>query len=203
VLEQKIRAGWERAMRPIGRLLARLGFTPNSVTIMGVLFQGAVTYFVVTGHLLIGGVIEIVAVFSDTWDGAVAKVTGKTSKFGALLDSTTDRLSDALFFLAVAWFYGVSPDPAHDGQEWVAAVSMAALVSSILVSYVKARAQGLGFECNVGIAGRAERAIGMCAGLILNFLLPAIVCLLAVLSTITFVQRLLHVRKQAQSPRVV
>lgn len=201
MLDQTIRAGWERLMRPIGVGLARLGLTPNMVTLVGVALQAAVAYFVITGHLLIAGLIQIVAVFSDSWDGAVAKVTGRSSRFGALLDSTTDRVSDALFFLSLAWLYGVSPDPPHEGQQWVAAVAMGALVGTILVSYVKARAEGLGFECNVGLAGRAERAIAMCTGLIISILLPAIVSLLALLSGATFLQRLWHVHKQAQAPR--
>lgn len=189
-------------MRPVGALLARLGLTPNMVTILGVLLQGAVAYFVVTGHLLMAGFVQIAALFADTWDGAVAKVTGKTSRFGALLDSTTDRLSDSLFFLSIAWLYGVSPDAPHRDQSWVAAVSMTALVATVLVSYVKARAESLGFECNVGFAGRAERAVAMCAALVFGLLLPAVVSLLAALSIVTFIQRLLHVKKQAQNPRV-
>jgi CDP-diacylglycerol--glycerol-3-phosphate 3-phosphatidyltransferase len=201
VLEQKIRDGWEALMRPIGNVLARMGLTPNMVTIVGVALQGAVTYLIVTGHLLIAGWVEIVAVFSDTWDGSVAKVTGKSSTFGALLDSTTDRVSDALFFLAIAWFYGVDPDPPHEGQHWVAIACLVALVATFLVSYIKARAEGLGVECKVGVGGRAERAIAMCVALVINPLLPAVVVLLALLGIVTALQRLLYVRKQLGATR--
>jgi CDP-diacylglycerol--glycerol-3-phosphate 3-phosphatidyltransferase len=167
-----------------------------------VLVQGVVASLVVTGHLLIAGGVQILALFADTWDGAVAKVTGKTSRFGALLDSTTDRLSDSLFFLPIAWLYGVAPDAPRTGQSWVAAMAMVALVATVLVSYVKARAEGLGFECNVGFGGRPERALAMCAALVFSVLLPAMITLLALLSTVTFIQRLLYVKKQAQHTRV-
>lgn len=185
-------------MSPVGRALAAGGIGPNVVTLFGLAVQAVVAYFIVEGRLVLAGFIAIVAAFSDAIDGAVAKALGRTSPFGALLDSTSDRLSDALFFLPVAWLYGVSPEPDQYGDEWVAALALAALVISFLVSYVKARAEGLGYECNVGIMERAERLILVIVGLVFNAILPAVLAILAVLSLVTVIQRLVHVHAQAR-----
>jgi CDP-diacylglycerol---glycerol-3-phosphate 3-phosphatidyltransferase len=198
VLNQRIRGMWDEGMRPVGRTLARAGIVPNAVTVVGVVVQGAVAWSIVRGRLLIAGLLAILAALADTVDGAVAKASGERRRFGALLDSTADRLSDALFFAPVAWLYGVAPDPARRDQRWVAAVALAALVLSFLVSYVKARAEGLGFECDVGIAERAERLILMILGLLLD-LVPLVLIVLAVLAGVTVIQRLVHVHAQARA----
>ena len=200
MLNQKIRGLWDDAMQPVGRALARRGIDPNAITIAGVVVQVLVAYLIVRGSLLAAGLVAIAAALADAIDGAVAKAHGRVSKVGALLDSTTDRLSDALFFVPVAWLYGVSPDAAHAGQRWVAAAALVALVASFLVSYVKARAEGLGLECNVGIVERAERLILMIVGLLLD-LVPVALVVLGALSVVTVVQRLLHVRGQVVVPR--
>jgi CDP-diacylglycerol--glycerol-3-phosphate 3-phosphatidyltransferase len=196
VLNKLIRADWDRFMAPIGHALARMGISPDAVTFFGVLLQGVVAALILDGRLLAAGLVAVAAALSDVFDGAVAKARGRTSKFGAVFDSTMDRLSDALFFVPIAWLYGISPDIAERDEPWVAAVALAALVASFLVSYVKARAESLGFSCDVGIAERAERLIIMILGLIFD-LVPATVLLLAALATVTFVQRLVHVRNQA------
>jgi phosphatidylglycerophosphate synthase len=198
VLNQKIRGMWDVAMRPIGRSLARIGVGPNTITVTGVVVQVGVAWAIVAGRLLVAGLLAVVAAVADTVDGAVAKARGNTDDLGALLDSTADRLSDALFFVPVAWLYGVAPDPARRDQRWVAAVALAGLVASFLVSYVKARAEGLGLECNVGIAERAERLILMILGLLLD-LVPLVLIVLTALAGVTVVQRLWHVRSQARS----
>ena len=197
MLDSKLRSGWDRLMRPVGRALARTKIHPNTVTLLGVLIQAGVAYLIVEGRFLLAGLIAIVAGFADSFDGAVAKARGMTSRFGALLDSTTDRLADALYFVPIAWFYAVAPDADHRGQRWVAVVALATLVASFLVSYVKARAEGLGFDCKVGIAERAERLILVIAGLILD-LVPPLLTVLGVLTVVTLVQRIMHVRAQAQ-----
>lgn len=198
MLDQKIRGVWDRYMRPIGRGLARTGLSPDAVTLLGVAIQIAAAFFILEGRLLAAGLVSIAAAACDALDGALAKARGITSKFGALLDSTTDRLSDALFFLPIAWLYGVSPDVASRDDPLTAGLAMAALVFGFLVSYVKARAEGLGFECKVGIAERAERLAIIILGLLFDVVLPAL-ALLTVLSAVTFVQRLVHVRRQATS----
>ncbi len=196
MLNQKLRGIWDTYTRPVGRGLARTGLTPNSVTVMGVLIQVAAALMILRGKLLVAGLISILSALFDALDGAIAKATGKTSRFGALLDSTTDRLSDSLFFLPLAWLYGVSPDIPSRDDHLIAALALVGLVLGFLVSYVKARAEGLGFECKVGIAERLERLAIMILGLLFDVVLAALI-LLSVLSAITFAQRLVYVRKQA------
>ncbi|MEA2434409.1 MAG: CDP-diacylglycerol---glycerol-3-phosphate 3-phosphatidyltransferase [Actinomycetota bacterium] len=198
MLNQRLRQGWNGLMRPIGRGLGRAGLSPDAMTLIGVAISGGVAVLIVQGRLLAAGFVAIAAAFADTFDGAIARATGRTSKFGALLDSTTDRLADALYLVPVAWLYGVDPDIAERNEPWVAAVALTALVLSFMVSYVKARAEGLGFDCNVGFGERAERLIIVIAGLILD-LVPAAMVLLAAVSLITFLQRIFHVRAQAES----
>lgn len=196
MIQQKIRAGFDRAMRPVGRVLARSRLHPDAVTIFGVAIQAGAAVLILRGSILAAGLVAIVAGVSDILDGALAKARGITSRFGALLDSTTDRIGDALIFVPIAWLYGVSPDIAERDEPWVAATALVALVASFLVSYVRARAEALGYDCNVGVAERAERLILIIVGLILD-LVPPMLVILAALSVVTFVQRLLHVRAQA------
>jgi CDP-diacylglycerol--glycerol-3-phosphate 3-phosphatidyltransferase len=174
----------------------KTGVSPDAITAMGVAIQSWAAYLIVQGDLVAAGVVSIVAAIFDTLDGAVAKAQNRKSKFGALLDSTTDRLSDALFFLPLVWLYGIRPVEGKQEDLWIVGLAMAGLVFSFLVSYVKARAEGLGFECTVGIAERLERLVIMIIGLLFEVVLPALVVLTA-LSFITFFQRLFHVRKQA------
>ncbi|MDP9068762.1 MAG: CDP-alcohol phosphatidyltransferase family protein [Actinomycetota bacterium] len=196
MLDQKIRGTWNKALAPVGRGLGRLGLTPNAVTVLGVAIQVLVAVEIVRGRLFAAGLIGFVGAMFDGFDGAVARAQGKVSKFGALLDSTTDRLTETLYLLPLAWLYGVAPDVAERDEPWVAGAAMTALVFGFLVSYVKARAEGLGFECRVGVAERAERMILLILGLLLD-LVPVAIVVLAVASAITFLQRLLHVRKQS------
>lgn len=196
MLDSKLRPLWDKVMRPVGRALARTPLTPNSVTLLGVVIQGVVAWLIIDGQLVTAGVVAVFSAILDVLDGALAKAKGLVTRFGAFLDSTTDRLSDALFFAPIAWLYGVSPDtPAHD-EPWVAATALVALIASFMVSYVKARAEGLGLEAKVGIAERAERVALVVIALWFNDLLPAILVVLAALSVITVIQRMAHVYKQ-------
>jgi CDP-diacylglycerol--glycerol-3-phosphate 3-phosphatidyltransferase len=197
MINAQLRQVWDRLIHPVGRGLARSGVTPNQITYIGVGVQIAVAVLILQGRLLAAGLVGILAGISDFLDGAVAKARGTPSKFGAFLDSTTDRLSDALYFVPLAWLYGVAPDIAERDEPWVAAISLAALVFSFLVSYAKARAESLGYECNVGIAERAERLIVLILALLLD-VVPAALVLLFVLALVTFMQRMVHVHKQAR-----
>ena len=199
MLNAKVRTGWDKLMSPLGRALARSGLGANAVTAFGLLVQVGVAYLIIDGRLVLAGLIAIVAAFSDAVDGAVAKAAGSTSKWGALLDSTSDRVADALFFIPVAWLYGVSPGIEQADDRWIAALSLTALVVSYVVSYIKARAEGLGYDCNVGIMERAERLILVIVGLVFYAILPIVLGILTLLSLVTVAQRLIHVRAQARS----
>lgn len=187
-------------MRPVGRWLGRTPLTPDAVTYLGLLIQIAVAWLIIDGRILTAGLVAIVAAFADTFDGALAKAKGMTSKWGAFLDSTTDRLADALYLGPIAWLYGVQPDVPSRLDLTTAGFALAALVFSFLISYAKARAESLGFDCNVGFAERAERLIVLIAALILDLVAIGVI-LLAVASFITFLQRMLHVRRQARAQR--
>ncbi|MGH2807680.1 MAG: CDP-alcohol phosphatidyltransferase family protein [Actinomycetota bacterium] len=200
MLDQKIRVYWDKAMKPVGRFIGRTGLSPNAITFIGIVVQAVAAYFIVHGRLAVAGIVAIVGGLLDTFDGAVAKALGRTTKFGALLDSTTDRLADALLFGALVWLYGVDPDIPSRRSLLVAALALAALVFSFLVSYVKARAEGLGYEAKVGIAERAERLGILVIGLILD-IIPIALGLLLAASVITLLQRLLHVRAQVLRDR--
>lgn len=196
MLNEKIRVQWDRGMAPVGRFIGRSRISPNAVTILGLLIQIGAAVLILDGALLAAGLVAVVAAIFDVLDGAVAKARGMTSNFGAFLDSTTDRLADSLYFLPIAWLYAVDPDiPARD-EPWVAVLALATLVLAFMVSYVKARAEGLGFKCDVGIAERAERSIIVIAGLILN-LVPITLAVLAAASLVTVIQRIAYVYKQS------
>ena len=200
VLNQRIRGAWDKFVRPVGRAIGRSGVSPNTITVAGLLVQGGATYLIVEGRLLAAGLVSIGAGGADLLEGAVAKARGEPTSFGALLDSTTDRVSDALFFGGVVWLYGVDPDVAAHDEPWVAAVALVALVFAFLVSYVKARAESLGFECNVGFAERFERVALMVIGLVFE-IVPFMVVVLAAVSAVTFVQRSMYVSAQARRAR--
>jgi CDP-diacylglycerol--glycerol-3-phosphate 3-phosphatidyltransferase len=195
MINAKVRRLWDQAISPVGRKVAATPVDPNWITVVGVIFQAYAFLEILTGHLMIASLATLVAGTADVLDGAVAKARGLTSRFGAFLDSTTDRLSDALFFVPIVWLYAVTPDKPGREQHWVAALALAALVAAFLVSYIKARAEALGYDCNVGLAERAERWILMVLGLFFD-VLPFAIVILAVVSVVTVVQRFVHVRKQ-------
>ena len=196
MLDQKIRGTWDKVMRPIGAGLGRLGLTPNVVTVLGLGVQGIVSWLILDGRLFAAALVAVLAALADGFDGAVAKARGMSSRFGAVLDSTTDRLTDALYFLPIAWLYAVDPDIAERDEPWVGALALTALVFSFLISYVRARAEGMGFDAKVGIAERAERLILLVLGLAFDQV-PAALVVLTVLTVITFLQRLVHVYRQS------
>lgn len=197
MLNARIRPYWDRYMQPVGAAIARTKVSPDVVTGIGIAIQAVAGVFILQGRLLVAGLVTIGSGIADILDGAIAKAQRRRSKWGGLFDSTSDRLTDALIFLPLAWLYGVSPDVATRESRWITLLALVALVSSYLVSYVKARAEGLGFTCNVGIAERAERVIIVVLGLVFDIVALAL-AVLAALSIFTFFQRLVHVYLQAR-----
>ncbi len=195
-----LRPGLARLLTPVGRALARTPVTPNMITVIGTVgvSAGALGLFP-TGHLFAGTVVCTFFVFADMLDGTLARVRGSSGPFGAFLDSTLDRIGDAAVFGGVAIWLATG---GHD--HLLAGVALFCLVAGGLVSYAKARAEGLGLRCDVGIAERTERliiglvAIGL-SGLGVPYVLAAGLWILAVLSAITFGQRVYAVRRAASS----
>ncbi|GAA4454391.1 CDP-alcohol phosphatidyltransferase family protein [Phytohabitans houttuyneae] len=176
-----------------------MGISPNTVTVAGTVgvLVGAVG-FAARGHLLIALVLVVVFALTDFLDGTMARMKGGSTRFGAFLDSSMDRVADAGIFGSVAYYL------ATEGDRWGMVAALLCLGVGQIVSYVKARAEGLGMTCNVGIAERPERLLSVGVGGLLTIIglewaLPAALWILAVLSVITVGQRIAHVYKQAQA----
>ena len=176
--------------RPVARLLARLGLTPNLVTLIGLAIAGAGAYTIAVGQWWVGGLIVLFAGVFDLFDGALARATGKASDFGALLDSTIDRVSEAVVLLGLLAFYLSANDDLGSILVYVA------LVGSIMVSYMRARSEGLGIDCKVGVMTRPERVAAVGIGLIVGHWLPVVVLVvlgaIGALTTVTAIHRLIH-----------
>jgi len=186
-----------RVTDPVGRALARRGVSPDVITSIGTLGVSAgALIFYPRGQFFVGTVVITVFVFNDLIDGALARASGKVSKWGAFFDSTLDRVADAAIFSGlVLWFAG---DGDHLGM---VALCLYCLVSGALVSYARARAEGLGLRCDVGIAERAERLLLVLVttgldGLGVPYVQAVGLWTLAVLSTVTLGQRLAVVWQQ-------
>ncbi|MCI0152843.1 phosphatidylinositol phosphate synthase [Dermacoccus nishinomiyaensis] len=199
MLNKYARAFFSAIFRPIAQLLLRLGISPDVVTIVGTagVAFGAL-WFYPRGDFLVGTLFITVFVFSDMLDGNMARLSGRSSTWGAYLDSTLDRVGDAAIFGGLVLYYAGKGD-----NFLMACLALACLVLGSVVSYAKARAEGLGMQANVGIAERADRlvAVLVTTGLVGWFLpeivLTVVLTLLAVASFITVVQRMLMVRGQA------
>jgi CDP-diacylglycerol--glycerol-3-phosphate 3-phosphatidyltransferase len=199
MLNRFARALFTRLLTPVAAVLLRLGVSPDAVTLVGTLGVSAgALWLYPTGHLLAGTLVITAFVFSDTVDGIMARSSGRSSSWGAYLDSTLDRVGDAAVFGGlVLWFTGGGDD------RLTAVLALACLCLGAVVSYAKARAEGLGMTANVGIAERADRLVAVLAatglvGLGLpDVLLTVVLALLALASLVTVVQRMLEVRRQA------
>jgi CDP-diacylglycerol---glycerol-3-phosphate 3-phosphatidyltransferase len=195
----RFKAFWQKVVSPIAHLLIRLGVSPDAVTLVGTLgvCAGALVYFP-RGDLLIGVLVITAFVFSDLIDGYMARLTGRVSRFGAFLDSTLDRIGDGAIFGGLALYFAGPGD-----SEVYLVLALVCLVMGGVTSYARARAEGLGFQAKVGIAERADRlvAILVMTGLAAIFDLPILMhvalWVLAAASTVTVVQRIWVVRRQA------
>jgi CDP-diacylglycerol--glycerol-3-phosphate 3-phosphatidyltransferase len=206
VLNIHARAALSRALTPLGTSLSRAGVTPDAVTVVGTVgtVASAVIFFpqgwFFAGTLLIWGFAML-----DVVDGAVARAGGRESAFGAVLDSSCDRLADAAVFGALAWYFAV------DGQRWLLLAALLCLVLGSLTSYIRARAEAAGLNATVGIAERAERLIIVLAGtglaglpgLHVPYVLAVALWVLVAASTITVAQRLATVYRQSRAQQQV
>jgi len=187
-----------KVVAPAVRGLARAGVTPDMVTIAGTLgaVAGAVVLFG-TGHLFWGTVAVTFCVLLDLLDGALARARGGGSVFGAVLDSTGDRAADAAIFASLAWWFSGGGD-----DRLLVLLSLVCLVLGVLTSYIKARAEGVGLSCDVGIVERTERLILVLVGTGLSglgvpYALHAALWVLLAGSAVTVVQRVVAVRRSA------
>jgi len=176
--------------QPAVRLLARTSITPSIITWFGFLLAVGAAALIIAGHLFAAGFVVLFAGFFDMLDGALARHTNRTTRFGAVLDSTLDRLSEAVLLIGILLYVG-------DQSSVAVLLVCLALLGSLLVSYIRARAEALGLECLVGLFTRAERVIVLALGLLLNQIVIAL-AIIVVFSFFTFGQRLIYVWQQTR-----
>ncbi len=191
-LRARIRRVLGRTMTdPVARAIAKTGVTPNQLTLLGFLLAVGTGALLATGHLLVGGILMLVAGVFDMLDGALARASGQATQFGAVLDSVLDRVSEGVVLLGLLIFYS----PLAHRQEII--LVFLAFVGSVLVSYIKARAEGMGMKCDVGLLTRPERVIILAVGLLAGQVLAALY-IVTILSFFTAGQRFFHVLGQSR-----
>jgi phosphatidylglycerophosphate synthase len=172
---------------PLSFIAKRIPFSPNTLTVTGFLVT-VIAAFIIPYNIRLGGIFIMIGGFFDMLDGIVARTSGKTTKFGAFLDSILDRYSDAFLFLSIAWYLAAHGD--HTGSF----LSLGTLVGAFLISYTRARAEGLGESCHTGIMERPERIILLIFATVTGWLVPVLWVML-ILTHITVLQRVYHVWK--------
>jgi CDP-diacylglycerol--glycerol-3-phosphate 3-phosphatidyltransferase len=200
VFTTRFQAWVRRNAQRFARFLGRLPITPNQVTVAGTLLTFVAASLAGFGLLRVAGIVLALSGTFDILDGALARATKRSYPYGAFLDSTFDRYSEGAVYVGVAVYFLGTGDPY---MRWEVLACMLALAGSFLVSYVRARAQSLGFTCDSGIFARPERVVVTVAGLVIGvwWVLFGVVVLLAVLTNVTAVQRILEVWAQAREQR--
>lgn len=193
-IQQRARHFAEMVVRP----LAALGLTPNMATLLGLLLNCVTAAILATGNLRIGGALLLFAGLFDMVDGALARIRNQKTTFGAFFDSTLDRYSEGIVLLGIILFAMTAPSYAPRTE--LVALTYVAGLSSLMVSYARARAEGLGLECKSGLMARPERVLLLAAGLIIGGASWLIwtVGILAVTSTYTAIQRIFVVWRTIQ-----
>jgi CDP-diacylglycerol--glycerol-3-phosphate 3-phosphatidyltransferase len=177
---------------PVGGFLNRLGLMPNTMTMLGLVGNAVGAILLAKGQMLWGGLLVLLMGPIDALDGTMARLRGEPSDFGAFVDSVTDRYSELVIFGGLMYYFLVQRD-------WLPSLLVfTAAAGSVLVSYVKARAEALGFEAKVGMLTRVERYLVLGPALVFN--IPVIALwIIAVFANFTALQRILHVRRQARA----
>ena len=186
--------GWIAA--PLGQIAAWLektGISPNALTLIGFFLTVAVAAVLATGQLLWGGLLLIFAALFDTLDGALARHAGKTTIFGAFLDSVMDRFSESVTLVALIWYFSGQAD----GRTPVILLAVT-IVGSLMVSYTRARAEAVNIECKEGFFQRTERIIVLILGLVTGWMLP-VLWILAIFTNFTAIQRIYDVYRKTNS----
>jgi CDP-diacylglycerol--glycerol-3-phosphate 3-phosphatidyltransferase len=208
---EKIRERYIKAVAPIGSLISRLGIHPNILTVTGFLGSAIAAIALAFGSFFSAAILIILSGTCDILDGYVARKTGKMSRFGAFLDSTLDRYSDLLLLSGFAFFFSgggvllqtVGVEPAKPTYPWTVLVISLSMVGSFMVSYTRARGEGLGSNCKIGFMQRPERIVLIIVGCLVGSipkiglsLLQTILVLLALSTNITAIHRIIHIRRE-------
>jgi phosphatidylglycerophosphate synthase len=210
-LSDRNRERYLRVIEPLADLFARFHVHPNVLSLLGLLFSGLAAVLYGSGFFFWAAWIVVLAGTCDVLDGQMARLTGKVSRFGAFFDSTLDRFSEIIIFLGLAWYFsGGHLSPLLRGEKTAGAPSPVAVLfiilaigGSFMVSYTRARAEGLGVECKVGFMQRPERITLLFIGSLLGsipgvglFFMKLTLFLVALLSNFTALQRILHVKRK-------
>jgi CDP-diacylglycerol---glycerol-3-phosphate 3-phosphatidyltransferase len=210
-IQQRVRHLVSLLIRP----LAQSGVTPNTLTVIGLLLSIVTAVVLSQGFLLAGGLLVLFAGIFDMFDGAMARVSNTATTFGAFIDSTLDRYSESIILFGLLYYALQRPMlyaalwPFTPEQQWMIALIFIAAVGSLMVSYAKARAEGLGLECKTGLLARPERVVILAIGLLFSAFFPAALiwalALLAIFSNVTAVERIVYVwhitSRAAQTPK--
>lgn len=191
-LTDQMRLRFKGILDPVGGFLNNMGLMPNTMTILGLVGNTLGAVFLAQGKMTLGGIMILLMGPVDALDGTMARLRGESGKFGAFVDSVTDRYSELVIFAGLLIYYLVQDEWLHAGLTYFAAAG------SVLVSYVRARAQSLGYDTKVGVLTRMERYLVLAPALVLNR--PEIgLWIIAVLANFTALQRILDVRRQVRS----
>jgi CDP-diacylglycerol--glycerol-3-phosphate 3-phosphatidyltransferase len=186
-LTDYLRLWFKWVLDPIGGFLNRLGLTPNMVTILGLIGNAIGAYYLARGDMWTGGILVLIMTPIDALDGTMARLRGEPGDFGAHVDSVSDRYSELMIYAGLLYHFLTL------GEPWGGMLVFGAASGSVLVSYVKARAEGLGYQAKVGLLTRVERYLVLAPSLVFNQLYLGLT-ILAVFSHITAIQRIWHVR---------
>jgi len=187
----QLRVIFRKILDPIGAFLNRLGISPNALTLIGLAGSVVAAFFIASSKILLSGIVLLLTAPLDALDGTMARLRGEPTKFGGFLDSVVDRYSELIVFSGFLYYFLAQEDALMVGLVFAAAAG------SVLVSYTRARAEGLGFEAKCGILTRLERYIVIILCLLLGF--PKIgIVIIAILANLTALQRILQVHRQAR-----
>ncbi|MGE5464428.1 MAG: CDP-alcohol phosphatidyltransferase family protein [Syntrophothermus sp.] len=189
-----LRLWFKWVLDPLGRLFNRLGFTPNLMTMIGLAGNTVGAIFLSQGNFLVGGLLVLLMTPIDALDGTMARLRGESSDFGAFVDSVSDRYSELIIYGGLLYYFLSIGNPIGG------LITYTAAAGSVLVSYVKARAETLGYTAKIGILSRAERYLVIAPSLVLTYWIPSFIyiglAIIAVFANITALQRIWHVRAQ-------
>jgi len=187
-----LRLRFKGILDPIAAFLNRIGLYPNTVTILGLAGNVVGAYFLATGHITLGGIIVLIMGPIDALDGTMARLRGESSRFGAFVDSVTDRYSELVILGGLLIYF------LNQGNILACVLLYLAAAGSVMVSYVKARAEGLNFQIKIGVLTRVERYLVMAPCLVFNQPMIAL-WILAILANFTAFQRIYYIRRIARS----
>jgi CDP-diacylglycerol---glycerol-3-phosphate 3-phosphatidyltransferase len=191
-LTDYLRLWFKWFLDPVGGFFNRLGLTPNMMTILGLLGNAVGAYYLAHGEMLTGGLFVLLMTPIDALDGTMARLRGEPGDFGAFVDSVTDRYSELIIYGGLLYHY------LSLGEPLGGLLVFGAASGSVLVSYVKARAEGLGYEAKIGVLTRVERYLVLAPSLVFNQVLIGL-AIIAVFANFTALQRIWHVRRQAHA----